>query len=61
MIFYQIGEVFQSYAVGKSRKSVAELMAIKPDVAYLIEENKIVEVDPYDVEVVDILVVSPVD
>ena len=59
MIFYQIGEVFQSYAVGKSRKSVAELMAIKPDVAYLIEENKIVEVDPYDVEVGDIIVVSP--
>ncbi|MBR2577354.1 MAG: cadmium-translocating P-type ATPase, partial [Erysipelotrichaceae bacterium] len=51
MLFYQIGELFQDYAVRKSRKSISELMDIRPDYAYLVKENEEIEkVDPFEVE-----------
>ncbi|MDD6311206.1 MAG: heavy metal translocating P-type ATPase [Firmicutes bacterium] len=59
MLFYQIGELFQSYAVGKSRNSIAEMMAIAPDWAYVEKDGEIEEVDPEDVHIDDILVVRP--
>lgn len=60
MLFYQIGEFFQSYAVGKSRKSIADLMDIAPDYANLEDENgKIIEVDPDEVEIGSIIVIKP--
>ena len=60
MLFYQIGELFQDYAVGKSRQSIASLMDIRPDVANLEGENgKIEEVDPEDVAVGSVIVVKP--
>jgi len=60
MLFYQVGELFQSYAVGKSRASIAEMMSIAPDFANLEdEEGNISEVDPEDVEVGSILLVRP--
>ncbi len=59
MLFYQVGELFQSYAVDKSRKSIASLMDIRPDYAN-VERNGIIEkVDPYDVEVGEIIVIKP--
>ena len=51
MLFYQVGELFQSYAVGKSRASIAELMDIAPDYANVEREGELVQVDPYEVEV----------
>ena len=60
MLFYQVGELFQSYAVGKSRQSIAALMDICPDTANLeLEDGSIEEVDPEDVEVDAIIVVKP--
>ena len=59
MLFYQIGELFQSIAVGKSRKNITELMDIRPDYANLETEDGIEEVDPDDVEVGSIIVVKP--
>ena len=60
MWFYQIGELFQSYAVGKSRRSISELMDIRPDYANIeTEDGKIEKVDPDDVEVGTIIVVQP--
>lgn len=59
MLFYQVGELFQSYAVGKSRKSISALMDIRPDYANLKKDGKIETVDPYDVEVGDIIVIKP--
>lgn len=60
MLFYQIGEWFQSYAVGKSRKNISELMDIRPDYANIEDENgAIEEVDPDDVEIGTIIVVQP--
>lgn len=59
MIFYQIGELFQSYAVGKSRKSITDLMDIRPDYANIEQDGKLVQVDPDDVEVGSIIVVQP--
>ncbi len=60
MLFYQIGELFQDYAVGKSRASIAEMMSIAPEYANLENENKeIEEVDPEDVEIGQILVIKP--
>ena len=60
MLFYQIGELFQSYAVGKSRKSITELMDIRPDYANLLDEDGNEErVDPDDVEVGSIIKVKP--
>lgn len=58
MLFYQIGELFQSYAVGKSRKSISELMDIRPDYANIEVDGKIKQVDPDEVEVGSIIVVS---
>ena len=58
MLFYQIGELFQSYAVGKSRRSISELMDIRPDYAKIEVDGKIEQVDPDEVEVGSIIVVS---
>ncbi len=60
MLFYQIGELFQSYAVGKSRESIAEMMSIAPEYANLeTEEGDIEEVDPEEVEIGSVLVIKP--
>ena len=59
MLFYQMGELFQSYAVGKSRKSIAAMMDIAPDYANIERDGAIVEVDPDEVQVGDIIVVKP--
>ena len=59
MLFYQVGELFQSYAVGKSRKSIAAMMDIAPDYANIERDGAIVEVDPDKVQVGDIIVVKP--
>lgn len=59
MLFYQVGELFQSYAVGKSRKNITDLMDIRPDYANIEEDGKLVQVDPDDVEVGSIIVVQP--
>ena len=59
MLFYQIGELFQSYAVGKSRKNISELMDIRPDYANLLKDDSIEKVDPDEVEIGSIIVVKP--
>ena len=59
MLFYQVGELFQSYAVGKSRKSIAAMMDIVPDYANIERNGELVEVDPDEVRVGDIIVVKP--
>ena len=59
MLFYQVGELFEDYAVGKSRKSIAELMNIRPDYANLKTDNGVEKVFPEDVKVGDIIVVRP--
>ncbi len=60
MLFYQIGELFQSYAVGKSRQSIADMMSIAPEYANLeTEDGEMEEVDPEDVEIGQILVIKP--
>lgn len=60
MLFYQIGEFFQSYAVGKSRKSIANLMDIAPDYANIEDENgNIIEVDPDEVEISSLIIIKP--
>ena len=59
MLFYQVGELFQSHAVGKSRKSIAAMMDIAPDYANIERDGAIVEVDPDEVQVGDIIVVKP--
>ena len=60
MLFYQIGELFQSYAVGKSRKNITELMDIRPDYAFIEGENgELEKVDPDEVEVGTLIVVKP--
>lgn len=58
MLFYLVGELFQSYAVARSRKSIASLMDIRPDYANLKKGDEIVKVDPYDVAIGDIIVVT---
>lgn len=58
MLFYQVGELFQSYAVGKSRKSIASLMDIRPDSANVERDGQLVEVDPEEVVVGDVIVVK---
>ncbi|MBR5755034.1 MAG: cadmium-translocating P-type ATPase [Erysipelotrichaceae bacterium] len=58
MLFYQIGEWFQSYAVGKSRRNIAQLMDIRPDYANIEVDNEIVKVDPDEVNIGDIIVVK---
>ncbi len=59
MVFYQIGELFQSYAVGKSRRNITQLMDIRPDYANIEEDGKLTQVDPDDVEVGSIIIVQP--
>ena len=59
MLFYQIGELFQSYAVGKSRKNITELMNIRPDYANIETDGKLIQLDPEEVEIGDIIVVRP--
>lgn len=59
MLFYQIGELFQSYAVGKSRESIAALMDIRPDYANIEKDGELIQIDPDDVEIGDIIVVKP--
>ena len=59
LLFYQVGEFFQSYATGKSRKSITSLMDIRPDYAKLKTENGVEEVDPEEVKIDDIIVVNP--
>ena len=59
MLFYQIGELFQSYAVGKSRRNISELMDIRPDYANIEQDGKLEQVDPDEVEVGTVIVVQP--
>ena len=59
MLFYQVGEWFQSYAVSKSRKSIASLMDIRPDYANLEQDGKLVQVDPDEVQIGSTIVVKP--
>ncbi len=59
MLFYQIGELFQSYAVGKSRRNISDLMDIRPDYANLLREGALEQVDPDEVAVGSIIVVQP--
>lgn len=59
MLFYQIGELFQSYAVGKSRRNISDLMDIRPDYANVQRDGKLEKVDPDEVEIGSIIVVQP--
>ena len=59
MLFYQVGELFQSVAVGKSRRSIAQLMDIRPDVAGVERDGQIVEVDPDEVNIGEVIVIRP--
>ena len=59
MLFYQVGELFQSYAVGKSRRSIAEMMDIRPDYANISRGGQLVRVDPEEVKIGDTIVVKP--
>ncbi len=59
MLFYQIGEWFQSYAVGRSRRNISELMDIRPDYANVEREGKLEQVDPDEVEIGSVIVVQP--
>ena len=59
MLFYQIGELFQSYAVDKSRKSVAALMDIRPDYANLLKDGKEIKINPEKVNIGDVIIIKP--
>lgn len=59
ILFYQVGELFQGYAVGKSRQSIADMMDIAPDFANVMRDGKLVQVDPYEIGVGDEIVVKP--
>ena len=59
MLFYQIGELFQSYAVGKSRKNISALMDIRPDYANIERDGRLEQVDPEEVAVGSVIVVQP--
>ena len=59
MLFYQIGELFQSYAVGKSRRNISELMDIRPDYANIERDGQLEQVDPDEVEIGSVIVVQP--
>ena len=59
MLFYQIGELFQSYAVGKSRKNISALMDIRPDYANIEQDGQLVQVDPDEVAIGTVIVVQP--
>ncbi len=58
MLFYQIGELFQSYAVGKSRRNISELMDIRPDYANIEQDGTLEQVDPDEVEIGTLLLFS---
>ena len=59
MLFYQIGELFQSYAVGKSRRNITDLMDIRPDYANIEKDGKLEKIDPDEVEIGDVIIVQP--
>ena len=59
MLFYQVGELFQSYAVGKSRKSIADMMDIAPDYANIERDGELVQVDPDEIQIGDVIVIKP--
>lgn len=59
MLFYQVGELFQSYAVGKSRKNISALMDIRPDYANIEQDGALVQVDPEEVEKGSVIIVQP--
>lgn len=59
MLFYQVGELFQSYAVSKSRRSISELMDIRPDYANVLRNGELIQVDPEEVQLDEIVVVKP--
>jgi len=59
MLFYQVGELFQSYAVGKSRRNIGDLMDIRPDYANIEEDGELTKVDPDEVEIGTIIIVQP--
>ncbi|WP_165253104.1 heavy metal translocating P-type ATPase [Adlercreutzia sp. ZJ304] len=59
MLFYQVGELFQSYAVGKSRKSISDMMSIMPEYANIMRNGKLEQVDPYDVPLGSEIIVKP--
>ena len=59
MLFYQVGELFQSYAVGKSRQSIADMMDICPEYANVEQDGRLIQVDPDDVEIGSIIVIKP--
>jgi len=59
MLFYQVGELFQSYAIGKSRKNISELMDIRPDYANIEKDGELVEVDPDEVQIGTVIIVQP--
>jgi Cd2+/Zn2+-exporting ATPase len=59
MLFYQVGELFQSYAVSRSRRSISELMDIRPDYANVMREGELVQVDPEEINIGDTIVVKP--
>ena len=59
MLFYQVGSLFESYAVGKSRASIAELMDIRPEVAHVLREGRQIDVSPNEVAIGDVITVAP--
>ena len=59
MLFYQIGELFQSYAVGKSRRNISQLMDIRPDYANVEQDGALVQTDPDEVEIGSVIIVQP--
>ena len=59
MLFYQVGELFQSYAVGKSRRNISKLMDIRPDYANLERDGKLIQIDPDEVEIGTVIIVQP--
>ena len=59
MLFFQIGEWFQSYAVGKSRRNISQLMDIRPDYANVVKDGEVIQVDPYDVMIGDFILIRP--
>ena len=59
MLFYQVGELFQSYAVDRSRRSIAKMMEIRPDYAHIERDGKLIKVDPEELCVGDEIVVQP--
>lgn len=59
MLFYQVGELFQTHAVGKSRRSIAQLMDIRPDYANVLREGQLLQLDPEEVQVGELIIVKP--